>query len=149
LLADLATDTDNAQARLDDANLAWPLARALLAAGEIDEAAAVFGRSFATLEDLAREGDTLKVQYLLGGAAYGMGEVHSRRASGAASPRAARLEQWRLAKDWYDKALPHFERVTTSVKLDFSDQRPIDEAEAGLARAAAEIAALEAEPPAR
>jgi tetratricopeptide (TPR) repeat protein len=148
-LAALAVDADNAQARLDDANLAWPLARALVAAGELDEAAAIFERSRATLEALAREGDTLKIQYLLGGAAYGLGEVHSRRASDAGSPRAARREHWRLAKDWYDKALPHFERVTASVKLDFSDQRPIDEAMRGLSRAVAEIAALEAETPIR
>jgi len=36
-----------------------------------------------------------------------------------------------------------------SVKLDFSDQRPIDEARRGLSRAVAEIAALEAETPTR
>jgi hypothetical protein len=79
------------------------------------------------LEGLARDSDTLKVQYLLGCMSFGLGEVHARR------------REWRPAQEWYGKAAPHFERVTKEVKLDHMDQRPVDEAIAGLARAKAEL----------
>ena len=47
------------------------------------------------------------------------------------------------------RQVAHFGRVTASVTLDHLDQRPVDEATAGLARAAAEIAKLEAAHPPR
>jgi hypothetical protein len=149
VLASLAADPNNTQAHVDGANLAWPLGRALLALGEIDEAATVFEENNALLEEIARTSDTLKVQYLLGTMAYGLGGVHEQRAVRAGADRAAGLAEWRLAEHWYQTALPHFERLTSSITLDSMDRRPVDESIAGLARATAEIARLEAASSAR
>ena len=60
LLASLRTDANNTQVRVDSANLAWPLGRALLALGEVDEARKVFEQHEAVLAELAAESDTLK-----------------------------------------------------------------------------------------
>jgi non-specific serine/threonine protein kinase/serine/threonine-protein kinase len=129
ILAKMLADANNAQARVEGANLAWPLGRSLLALGQVDEAAAIFEKNVKVLEDLVRDSDTLKVRYLLGCMSFGLAEVH------------ARNKEWRRAQDWYGKAVPHFERVTAGVKLDHMDQRPVDEAIAGLARAKAELTA--------
>jgi tetratricopeptide (TPR) repeat protein len=144
LLAKLLADANNTQIRVDGANLAWPLGRSLLALGRVHEAAAIFEKNTHVLEVLARDSDTLKVQYLLGCMSHGLGEVHSRLAADAGTHRSDQLEHWRHARDWYEKAIPHFERVTASVKLDHMDRRPVDEAIAGFARARTEIAALTA-----
>lgn len=143
LLARLRTDANNTQVRVDSANLAWPLGRALLALGEVTEATKVFEQHAAVLADLAAESDTLKVQYLRGTMAYGLGEVHSRLASAAATDSAARLKQWRLASGLYAEAIAHFERVTASVTLDHMDRHPVEGAVAGLAHSKTEIARLE------
>lgn len=127
ILAKMLADANNTQARVEGANLAWPLGRSLLALGQIDEAAAIFERHVKVLDDLARDSDTLKVQYLLGCMSFGLGDAYARR------------KEWRSAQEWYGKAVPHFERVTQEVKLDHMDQRPVDEAIAGLARAKAEL----------
>jgi non-specific serine/threonine protein kinase/serine/threonine-protein kinase len=142
LLAGLMTDGANAQIRVDAANVDWILARALLAAGEISEAARIFEQQAAALEEIARESDTLKVQYLLGGMIYGLGAVQAELAA-KATDRAARLAHWRQAKISYETALGHFARVTASVSLDPGDHRPVDDSIAGAARAAAEITSLE------
>ncbi len=144
LAARLAADASNVQARVDGANLAWPLGRALLELGKVDEAAAVFEKNAAVLEDIARDSDTLKVQYLLGTMNFGLGQIHARRALNAAPDSAAQLREWRLAERLYQKAIPHFKRVTASVTLDHMDRRPVDEANAGLTRATAEIGRLSA-----
>jgi non-specific serine/threonine protein kinase/serine/threonine-protein kinase len=143
LLARLRTDANNTQVRVDSANLAWPLGRALLALGEIDAAAKVFEQHAAVLADLAAESDTLKVQYLRGTMAFGLAEVHSRHASTDATDTAARLKHWRQASALYSEALAHFGRVTASVTLDHMDRHPVEGAVAGLARSKAQIAKLE------
>jgi hypothetical protein len=146
LLASLKADAKNIQVQIDGANLAWPLGHALLELGELAEAASLFEENAALLEKITREADTLKVQYLLGTMACGLGEVHARRAQIEMSA-AARLVEWRLARNFYGKAIPHFERLTSKLTLDYMDQHPVDDAIAGLARANAEIAKLEAAPP--
>ncbi len=140
-VAILQSDPNNAQVVVDRANIALHLGYALLGAGELREAAVTLEQNAAALEEIARVSDTLKVQYLLGATASTLGSVHARFAD-TDSPRAARLDSWRLAGRWYERALPHFERVTASVTLDELDRRPIDEAVEGLARATAEIANL-------
>ncbi len=143
LLASLRTDANNTQVRVDSANLAWPLGRALLELGEIGEAAKVFEQHAAVLAELAAESDTLKVQYLRGTMAYGLAEVHSRLASTAATAPAARLKHLRVASGLYAEAITHFDRVTASVTLDHMDRHPVEGAVAGLARSKVEIARLE------
>ncbi|HKS55942.1 MAG TPA: serine/threonine-protein kinase [Steroidobacteraceae bacterium] len=143
LLSRLRTDANNTQVRVDSANLAWPLGRALLALGEVNEAAKVFEQHAAVLAELAAESDTLKVQYLRGTMAYGLAEVHSRLASSGAADPSGRLKHLRQASALYAEALAHFERVTASVTLDHMDRHPVEGAVAGLARSKAEIAKLE------
>ncbi len=143
VLARLRADVNNTQVRVDSANLAWPLGRALLALGEVDEAAKVFGQHATVLAELAAESDTLKVQYLRGTMAYGLAEVHSRLASSAGSDSAARLKHWRQASSLYAEAIAHFDRVTASVTLDHMDRHPVEGANAGLTRSKAEIAKLQ------
>jgi hypothetical protein len=143
LLASLRSDANNTQVRVDSANLAWPLGRALLALGEVSEARKVFEQHGAVLAELAAESDTLKVQYLRGTMAYGLGEVHSQLASSAAADRDGKLRHWRLASGLYAEAIAHFERVTASVTLDHMDRHPVEGAVSGLARSKAEIARLE------
>ncbi len=146
LLSSLAADADNAQVAVDGANLGWPLGHALLATGELAEAASLFEQHWAVLEEVARKSDTLKVQFLLGAMAYGLGTVHSQHAVNGPPDRSTRLEQWRRANGWYDQAVTHFGRVTAKVTLDYMDQRTVDEAAAGLARSTAELATLVASP---
>jgi tetratricopeptide (TPR) repeat protein/tRNA A-37 threonylcarbamoyl transferase component Bud32 len=143
LLPALRADTANKQARIDGANLAWPLGRALLGLGRVDEARVVFEEAFTELESIVKESDTLKVHYLLGTNAFGLGETHARLAATARTNRAARLAELRHARRWYGVATPHFERVTSSITLDHMDMKPVTGAIAGLARAEAEIARLE------
>ena len=73
------------------------------------------------LEAVARRGDTLKVQFMLGAAAWGMGSAHLQLASRAGERDGDRLAQWRLTERWFGKALPYFERVTANVTLPPSD----------------------------
>jgi hypothetical protein len=143
LLASLRTDANNTQVRVDSANLAWPLGYGLLALGEISEARKVFEQYANVLAQLAAESDTLKVQYLRGAMAYGLAEVHSRRAAGAATDPAGRLTHWRSASTLYAEAIAHFDRVTAGVTLDHMDRRPVEGAINGLARSKAELAKLE------
>jgi eukaryotic-like serine/threonine-protein kinase len=141
LLARLQADLNNTQIKVDGANMAWPLGWSLLELGEIDEATAIFEKNAAVLEKLAKDSDTLKIQYLLGCMTFGLAEVHARRAAAASANQPLQLEEWRDAQRLYEKALPHFERVMAGVTLDHMDKRPVDEATAGLARAKAAIAA--------
>ena len=143
LLASLRTDANNTQVRVDSANLAWPLGRALLEIGEVSEARKVFEQHATVLAQLGAESDTLKVQYLRGTMAYGLAEVHSRLASTGAADRDGRLQHWRVASDLYAEATAHFERVTASVTLDHMDRHPVEGSVAGLARSKAEIARLQ------
>jgi tRNA A-37 threonylcarbamoyl transferase component Bud32/tetratricopeptide (TPR) repeat protein len=147
-LATRPVDPGDGQARVDVANLQWALGRALLAAGELEEAAAVFQEMTVELEAVAREGETLKVQFLLGAAAWGMGSVHLRLASRVGTEDAERLVQWRRAERWYGRALPYFERVSATVTLPAADRRFVEEATTGSARARAEIEKLQAGSPA-
>ncbi|HET8692334.1 MAG TPA: hypothetical protein VFM30_09425, partial [Steroidobacteraceae bacterium] len=140
LLPDLRADAENKQARIDSANLAWPLGRALLALGLADEAEDVFRQAYEELESMVNETDTLKVHYLLGMNAFGLGEVHVHRADAARASPGTRRAELLAAKRWYGVATPHFQRVTAGVTLDSMDMKPVDGAAAGLARVEAELA---------
>jgi tetratricopeptide (TPR) repeat protein len=142
LLPALQADAKNKQARIDGANLAWPLGRALLELGRVDEAKGVFEEAFAELESIVKESDTLKVHYLLGTSAFGLGETHARLAGQSKTSRATRLAELRHAEHWFGVAIPHFERVTASITLDHMDMKPVNGAIAGLALVRAEIAKL-------
>ena len=128
LIATLLADKNDKQVPLDATFLDWHGGRSLLELGRFAEAGKAFTRSYASLQKIAAESDTLQVQYLLGGMAWGLGEVN------------ARQQRWAAAKEWYEKAIPHFETVTAAITLDYLDQKPVDMAVAGLARSTAELA---------
>jgi tetratricopeptide (TPR) repeat protein len=127
-ITSMAADKNDKQVPLDATFLDWHGGRALLELGRYAEAEATFSRSYASLQKIASESDTLQVQYLIGGMAWGLGEVNLRQ------------QRWAAAKEWYEKAIPHFNTVTADVTLDYLDQKPIDMATAGLARSKAELA---------
>jgi tetratricopeptide (TPR) repeat protein/tRNA A-37 threonylcarbamoyl transferase component Bud32 len=147
LQASLDVDASNVQTRFDRAHTSMHLGRSLLAVGEIEEAASIFERNVDVLEEIAREGDNLQLQYSLGASETGLGSVQAWRASHSAADPAKCLEHWSLAKSWYEKAIPRFELVTSNVTLDYFDLLPVNDAIAGRARASEEIAKLEAPTP--
>jgi eukaryotic-like serine/threonine-protein kinase len=127
-IASTLADKNNKQAPLDATFLDWHGGQALLELGRLTEAEQAFARSYAALQKIAADSDTLQVQYLIGGMAWGLAEVN------------ARQQRWALARKWYEEAIPHFNTVRASVDLDYLDQIPIDQAIAGLARSKAELA---------
>jgi hypothetical protein len=106
----------------------WHRGRALLETGRLTQAEQEFARAYAALTGIARTSDTLRVQYLLGSSAWGLGETSARR------------HRWRAAKEWFEKAMPHFDKVTAGVNLDHTDRQPIEQTRAGLERSKAELA---------
>jgi tetratricopeptide (TPR) repeat protein len=127
-VATLLADKNDKQVPLDATFLDWHGGRSLLELGRLAEAERAFKRSYDALQDIARESDTLQVQFLIGGMAWGLGEVN------------ARQQRWAAAKEWFERAIPHFETVTADVTLDYMDQMPMQRAVAGLARSKAELA---------
>ena len=143
LLASLRTDTENAQIELDAASLNWNLGAALLASERLHEAEKIFDENIIALEAIARQSDTLQVQYLLAASEQAIGNIHARRATAAQSRREDGLRQWRLAHGWFAKAVPRFKEVASRVTLSSADRAPMTDAAAGLARSEKEIARLE------
>jgi eukaryotic-like serine/threonine-protein kinase len=127
-IAILLADQNDKQVPLDATFLDWHGGRSLLELGRYAEAEQAFARSYASLEKIASESDTLQVQYLMGGMAWGLGEV------------SLRQRRWAGAKEWFEKALPHFNLVTADVDLDYMDKIPIQRAIEGLAKSKAELA---------
>jgi tetratricopeptide (TPR) repeat protein len=142
VLATLEADENDAQSRFDGAQTGWHLGRALLGAGELEEAKTILEQSAGVLEELIRSSDTLQVQYTLGAVEQCLGHIQTLLATSAASD-SARLEHWRLASGYYEKAIPRFELVMSNVTIDYLDRIPVNEAAAGLARATDELAKLE------
>lgn len=131
LAVQMHADKENAQASMDESTLRWQLGRGLLAAGKVVEAKAVLEENVAALRGIAQRSDTLQVQYLLAASEQALGQIH------------ARAREWSVARELFARAIPRFRKVTASVTLDYLDQRPVDEARAGLAQCEAEIAKLQ------
>jgi non-specific serine/threonine protein kinase/serine/threonine-protein kinase len=143
LLQALRTDDKNAQGRLDVATLDWNLASALIGARRMNEASTLLEANVRTLEDIEQQTDTVEVQYLLAACEQALGTIHADRAASARPGSTAQLRGWRTARDWFGKAVPRFERVTSRVTLEYPDRKPMDSAIAGLDKSRAEIARLE------
>jgi tetratricopeptide (TPR) repeat protein len=143
LLESLRDDDHNAQGRVDMAGFRWNMAYALLGAKRMNEAEPILQENLRTLPEIARENDTVQIQYLLAASEQGLGAVHADRATRAMPGSAAQRREWRLAKEWYEKSLPRFEAVGKQVTLDYPDRTPLDEAVAGLEKCNEELARLE------
>src|SRR6185295_7141455 len=118
LLESLRTDDRNAQSRVDMAGCRWNMAYALLGAKRMDEAEPILQENLRTLPEIARQNDTVQIQYLLATAEQGMGAVNAYRAEHASSGSVAQLHAWRAAKDWYAKSIPRFDALTRQITLD-------------------------------
>jgi eukaryotic-like serine/threonine-protein kinase len=127
-MAVLTADQSNSQAHFDATFISWHRGRALLETGRLTESEQEFGRAYDALTEIARTSDTLRVQYLLGSTAWGLGEASLRR------------QRWSDAKRWFEKAMPHFDKVTAGVNLDHTDRQPIEDTLAGLERSKMELA---------
>ena len=143
LLASLRTDENNAQIEVDAASLRYNLGSALLSARRFSEAAPIFEENVSALRGIAKQGDTMQVQYLLAASEHGLGAIEVQAAADTRSPRAERLRRWRKAKEWYEDAVPRFKNVTSRITLTDTDLRPMHGAVSGLARSQEEIAKLE------
>ena len=146
VLARTATDPNNSQARIDVARVTLHLARALLASGSSDAAAAAFSQSVAALNALAPHVDTLETRYLLATCEMGLGVIESQRATAAsASGRAAQARHWHAAHDWFATSVKRYAWLQEEAKVTLTpkEARGYDQAVTGLARSTAEIARLE------
>jgi eukaryotic-like serine/threonine-protein kinase len=143
LLVSLRTDENNAQIELDGTSLRLNLGSALLGAGRLDEAGSVLEENVRALRKLLQQSDTMQVQYLLAASEEGLGRIESQRAASAQMPRAERLRRWRLAKEWYEDAVPRFQTVASKLSLTAADMVPVNNAVAGLEKSRAGIEKLE------
>jgi len=125
------------------AGFRWNMAYAYLGAKRMDEAEPILLENLRTLPEIARENDTVQIQYLLAASEQGMGVVNAYRAERAPPGSAAQLRGWRTAKAWYEKSIPRFEAVGKQVTLDYPDRTPMDEAIAGLKASTEAVAHLE------
>jgi hypothetical protein len=125
------------------AGFRWNMAYALLGAKRMDEAEPILQENLRTLPEIARQNDTVQIQYLLATAEQGMGAVNAYRAEHASSGAVAQLHLWRAAKAWYEKSLPRFDALSKQITLDYPDRTPLDEAIAGLKRSTEAVTRLE------
>jgi len=61
--------------------------------------------------------------------------VHEHRAASAGVSREMRTRELRLARDLYASGMARIAPVAAAVTLDYTDRIPLDNAQAGLARA--------------
>jgi tetratricopeptide (TPR) repeat protein/tRNA A-37 threonylcarbamoyl transferase component Bud32 len=148
-LAKTQVDPNNFQARLDTAKTMHHVARALLASGRTEDAAATFAQTLDRLNALAEQGVNFEVFYLLATCNLGMGLIEVKRIAGAADRSVpARLQHWRAARDWFAASVPQYQRVLKGITLPPQEAAGYDQAQAGLANSNAEIARLETQAPA-
>ena len=145
-LAKPATDPNNSQARIDVARVTLHFARALLASGRSDAAAAAFTQSATALNAMAAHVDTLETRYLLATCEMGLGVIEMQRA--AATPGhelATQARHWHAAHDWFAASVPRYEWLQHEAKVTLTpkEARGYDQAVSGLARSNLELARLE------
>jgi tetratricopeptide (TPR) repeat protein len=127
LLAQLRVDAKNAQTDVDDAMLVGHRARILIGLGRHEEAERTALGNVTRLRVLTRDSDNLHLHFHLGLSQQLLGSLAERRGD------------CKRAHDWYAEALPHFERVTAAVTLDFTDMSAIELTKAGLNRCGAQL----------
>jgi tetratricopeptide (TPR) repeat protein len=134
-------EQNNMNFAFDRAHVQIDVARSLIALGRPNEAPGMLDAAMPQLQSLTEHSNTLQVEYVLALAESTWGSVYSGRAL-VTTGRTAALRDWTTAEKWYEKALPRFNHVASSVKLDSQDRETIDEATASLERAKAAIARL-------
>jgi tetratricopeptide (TPR) repeat protein len=137
-----AADTHNAQVQVDIARIAMNLGRALIAAGQLDEAQTLVTGNAALAKGILERTDTLEIQYFLANCETQLGAIEAQRALSAQTP-GQQLRLWQSAHTWFEKSVPRFRPVVRMATLDVWDRAPIDDALAGLSRTTSEIQRLQ------
>jgi tetratricopeptide (TPR) repeat protein len=122
LVRQLNADPVDAQKDMDSIMLNAHCAGAYYGLGRFADAEALARSNLARLERMEREADNLYVQFN-----SGMYKVVAGRLAGRRGDCGG-------ARDSFESALAHFEKVTSKVSLDLADRAFIDAAKAGLAR---------------
>jgi non-specific serine/threonine protein kinase/serine/threonine-protein kinase len=146
LLTSLRTDQNNAQIELDATAVRYHLGGALLGTGRLVESRKILEENVEALRTIAKQADSLQVQYMLAASEEALGRLESQRAAHPQASRAEQLRRWKLARQWFADAVPRFEGIAARLSLTPGDRISVDGAIAGLARSKEEIAKLEAAP---
>jgi eukaryotic-like serine/threonine-protein kinase len=135
-------DAHNAEAELIRSKVRVNLARALVAASELDEAQAEAATGKSALEAILQRTDTYEVQYLVAECEEELGSIDMQRALAAKNPKQ-QLHDWQSAHAWFAKSVPRFAPILKVASLNIWDRAPTEQALSGLARSEAEIQRLE------
>jgi tRNA A-37 threonylcarbamoyl transferase component Bud32/tetratricopeptide (TPR) repeat protein len=139
-----AQDTNDAQAQYLSALVHTGLARALLQAGEVEQARLIFVASGNILEKLAEQDNMLRIVFARGQNAVRLGELYAGLASDQTLSAAAQLAYWLQARDSLRVGIAAVKKVTEAVELEPLDRSVLDDGVVVLARADAAITRLEA-----
>ena len=143
VLDKLYADTQNAEIHVDAARFRWCLGRALLAMGDLPEAATNYRDNIKSLESILKTSSAVDVQFLLAASQQGLGEIETRWATQTLKDHAAQLKHWNVAKQWFEQAVPRFQNVLAKVgvtALTDDEKASVNDATAGLAKANAALA---------
>jgi hypothetical protein len=139
-----AQDANDAQAQYLSALVHTGLARALLQAGEVEQARLTFVTSGNILEKLAERDNMLRIVFARGQNAVRLGELYAGLASDKTLSDAAQLAYWLQARDSLRVGIAAVKKVTEAVELEPLDRSVLDDGAVVLARADAAITRLEA-----
>ena len=136
-----ATDPNDARAQFIRSFVDSTLARALMMTGELDAAEPIFADAEARLLALAKEGDTLRIQFALTKNEIHHGLLLVQRAKAAGSGASARLDYWRRARSLLAEGIARGDRVHAKYPLTGGNRIMLNEAATGLAETERAIAA--------
>jgi tetratricopeptide (TPR) repeat protein len=139
-----AQDSNDVQAQYLSALVDTGLARALLKAGEVEEARLIFVRSGEVLGKLAEQGGMLRIVFAHGQNAVRLGELYAGLASDQTLSPAAQLAYWLQARDTLRVGVAALKKVTAVVEIEPIDRAVIEDGVAAFTLADAAMTRLEA-----
>jgi serine/threonine protein kinase len=137
-----AGDPNDLRGRVTNAFVELGLARSLVKLGKHEQAVPLFATADAFLQERARVGNSLQVEYGLAMLGIRRGEMHVALASDASLPAGERARHWRDARDSLAKGVEIFRRIGESVALTGPDKSMMDDGVAALARSEQAVADL-------
>ncbi len=135
-------DPSNLRGRLQNAFVQLGLARSLVKTGGYAEAASLFAQAGEFLQERARVANTLQVEYGLAMLGIRRGEMHVALAGDPSLSTAARLGEWRRARESLAEGVRIFRRIGESVALTGPDKSMMDDGVAALAHSEQRLASL-------
>ena len=137
-----AGDPNDLRGRVQSAFVELGLARSLVKLGEHAQAAPLFASADVFLQERARVGNSLQIEYGLAMLGIRRGEMHVALASDASLPAGERQRHWRDARDSLANGVEIFRRIGESVALTGPDKSMMDDGVAALARSEQAVAGL-------